>query len=58
MNDGTWKCIDCGTTAEVKGRKITVYPPPSLYPHWPLHYDCPLASDIDHINFSKLVKVG
>lgn len=54
-NDGRWRCPTCQVEADVKDRKITVY----IVGHtWPLHFGCELAEDIDHIDFSKLERVG
>lgn len=60
LNDGTWQCLECGTKAKVEGRNLTLYLLPSLHPQWPIrgHTECQLAQDIDHIDFSKLKKIG
>jgi hypothetical protein len=56
--DGTWECPTCQMRAKVAGRNVTIVLAPSLNPHWPLHRDCELAKDLDHIDFGKLSKVG
>lgn len=57
-HDGIWECPVCQAKAEVKGRDIHVFLLPSFKLVWPLHPDCELGKDIDHIDFSKLTKVG
>lgn len=58
-NDGTWICSVCGTKARVEGRNLTIFLLPTLFPQWPIRgHNCPLAQDIDHIDFSKLEKIG
>lgn len=59
-NNGTWQCPTCSTKAKVEGRNLTIYLASTLRPQWPLsgHQDCELAKDIDHVDFSKLTKVG
>lgn len=57
-NNGVWQCPSCLAKAKVEGRNIKVFVPPTLQPRWPLHPDCELAKDTDHINFSQLTKVG
>lgn len=56
-NDGKWKCPTCGVEADVKGREIHVHVVARGY-NWPLHYDCELANDIDHIDFTKLERLS
>ena len=52
--NGRWRCPTCRVEADVQDRNITVY----VEGHtWPLHWDCELAQDIDHIDFSKLERV-
>lgn len=54
-NNGRWKCPTCLVEADIKDREIHVY----VQGHtWPLHYDCPFTDDIDHLDFSKLERVG
>ncbi len=57
-HDGIWVCPTCGAKAQVAGRHVTVTLAPTLNPHWPLHFDCELAKDLDHVDFGKLTKVG
>ena len=54
-NNGRWRCPTCKVEADVEGRNLHVY----VQGHtWPLHWDCELAQDIDHIDFSKLERVS
>ena len=57
-HDGIWECPTCKVRAKVQGRNVTIVLAPSLNPRWPLHWDCELAKDVDHIKFGKLTKVG
>ncbi len=54
--NGRWRCPTCKVEADVKDRTIHVYIQGGQ--SWPLHYDCAFVDDIDHIDFSKLEKIG
>jgi len=58
--NGRWRCPTCKVEAYVKDRAIHVYVEghTSAATIWPLHSDCPFTQDIDHIDFSKLERVG
>ncbi len=57
-HDGTWECPTCKVKAKVQARNVTIALAPALNPHFPLHRDCELAKDLDHVRFDKLTKVG
>ena len=52
--NGRWRCPTCRVEADVEGRNLHVY---VVGYSFPLHWDCELAQDIDHIDFSKLERV-
>jgi len=54
-NDGRWRCPTCKVEADIKDRTVHVYVQGHI---WPLHWDCELANDLDHIDFSKLEKIS
>ncbi|GAI50076.1 unnamed protein product [marine sediment metagenome] len=53
--NGRWRCPTCKVEADVKDREIHIYIEGHI---WPLHFDCELGNDIDHINFDKLEKIS
>lgn len=54
-NNGRWRCPACQVEAVVDGRSLTVYLKSQA---WPLHFDCELGKDFDHIDFTKLERVS
>jgi len=57
-NNGKWRCPACKVEADVEGRNLHIRVVGVMGYRWPLHDDCELAKDIDHIDFSKLEKVS
>jgi len=57
-NHGRWRCPTCKVEADIEGRNLHVYVAGNQGHTWPLHYDCEFVNDIDHIDFSKLEKIG
>jgi len=55
MSDGRWKCPTCKIEMQVRGRKLTIF---MVGMQFPKHKGCELGKDIDHIDFSKLEKIG
>lgn len=57
-HDGIYECPTCKVRAKVEGRKVTIALAPRENPRWPLHHDCELGKDLDHVRFEKLTKVS
>ena len=57
-NDGKWRCPICKVEADVKGQELHVNIVGIFGYRRPLHPDCELGNDLDHINFHKLERIG
>jgi len=55
MSSGRWRCPICKVEILIEGRKITIF---MVGRQFPKHGGCELGKDIDHIDFSKLEKIG